>query len=921
MANQPALTRKLAVGGHLALAALVVGVMAVLSTLLRSSAYPSIANNDQAQTVGPWTVDFSTAAATAHVNKITAAEHAQPSAANWDVRKYLLEQAQALASSPQGVARGVQIDAPITNANQSAWTSYPLQDTDVTFTAFGTGAPQFIESSNIYIRIPGLNEKATGDRTALLLSAHFDSVPTAKGVGDNAMGTAAMLEVARLATQQPLTYSLIINLNNGEEVGLYGAHLMVRHPWWKDVAAFINADAVCPTGRPMLYRSTSRQLIKIYKENVAFPHGSVIGQEVMAAGLIKSDTDYSVYAGYNVTGIDFAFYDRRAVYHTDLDAMNLFTPESIAHLGNDVLGVLAGINATGIDYVRTAPEKKNVAFMDFAGRSMLVASYPLLFGIGIGTTLVAILGAVVVWFQRRRANTRVSPSAAVSPSYSLLKATLVMAGALLATILVPLLCLFVAFKLSPYAVSGRPILALVTAQLGALLASALVAWLIKRYSAMATGVPAHLGLAVVWTFMLVVATAGARITGFVTHLYWFGALYSLLAFAGYSWIRKSEAEVDQHRTGTLEKAGARPDYDVVGRLRTRGNLLLTAHFALATSWPAFVALDSALLYMYALSPNVQEGMNSLILAAFAAIMAFPVALNAVPLYIGAGKRAAGSAAVILAVATLGCVLWLGLAFPFTQAAPMKLQYSFKRELNATVSFASVTGATDPIGAAIPLTQTVDPVLTLANVPFRAGVPDKLAAVFPSLACDADAKSCTLAPSALGFANPGLPNATWTMRAPSAAAKTNGTAAELEISAPAGMLACLVYGLDDLDVKVGGGGYVALVVPPGKGDAAPAPQSAVTNTVASKLPEFGVLSSDPTVPTTVRVGVPASLVAPGAPAWDLRCVIAVNDGPEGKVGDYLAVYKKVLSRVPEWVSITRGRVRGLAGTALTLSFKP
>ncbi|KAI9217987.1 hypothetical protein BC828DRAFT_399919 [Blastocladiella britannica] len=907
--------------GHLALAALVVGGVAALTTLLQSSAYPSLTNNDQAQSVGPWTVDFSTAAATAHLLKIAATEHALPSAANWDVRQYLLDQAQALASSAQGITRGVQVESP---ANQSAWVAFKAQN-EVSFSSFAVGAPQFIESSNVYIRIPGINEKATGDRSAVLLSAHFDSVPTAKGVGDDSMAIAALLEIARIAIQQPLTYSLVFNLNNGEELGLYGALAMVRHPWWKDVAAFINADSVCPTGRPLLYRSTSRELVSIYKQNVAYPHASVIGQEAMAAGLIHSDTDYSVYSAYNVTGIDFAFYDHRAVYHTDLDAMNLYKPESMAHLGNDILGVLAGINATGVDHVRTAPETKNVAFMDFAGRSMLVATYSSLFAIGLGTTLVAVLGGIAVWFLRRRHHTRMAFSTLTNGEphhqYGLGKAMLFMLGALLATILVPFGCLTVAFAIQPFAPSGRPILVLVTAVVAALLASAGVAWLGVRFSAMITGVPAHLGLAVVWTGVLALATAGAYSTGFVMQMYWYAALYPLLAFAGYAWIGH-QSEATRHSIDSVEKADDDEHQDATNyRGHTRTNLLLTAHFVLATSWPAVVSVNNAVIYIYALAFNVQEGMSAVLIAAFAAIMAFPVALNATPLLMGAGKRVSGVVAVALAAATVACVLWLALAFPFTPTEPNKLYYSYRRAINATVPFSSVTSVTDSV--AVPLTQSMAPTVRIASSALGSGVVDALGTAFPGIACNITSNACTMPPSVLGV-DTVMPNATWTMRAPTAAARANGTAAELELSVPASMLSCFSYvtGPTSATATTGqvGGGYVALV--PNKQQLQdPAPMV----TVDGSAIEFGVVASNPTTPLVVRVGVPAAMVAPGAPAWDLQCVVAVNDGPvadgQDRRGDYLAVYKKVLAKLPEWVAITRGSIDGLAGTIVTVSFKP
>jgi acetylornithine deacetylase/succinyl-diaminopimelate desuccinylase-like protein len=113
------------------------------------------------------------------------------------------------------------------------------------------------EVSNIYVRVPGAQElRDPTQRDSLLLSAHFDSVPTSKGVGDNALGVAAISEIALNSLErEPLPFTLLFNFNNVEENGVLGARYFLLHPLWKDVNAFINIDSMCPEGRVLLYRS------------------------------------------------------------------------------------------------------------------------------------------------------------------------------------------------------------------------------------------------------------------------------------------------------------------------------------------------------------------------------------------------------------------------------------------------------------------------------------------------------------------------------------------------------------------------------------------------------------------------------------------------------------------------------------------
>jgi acetylornithine deacetylase/succinyl-diaminopimelate desuccinylase-like protein len=57
---------------------------------------------------------------------------------------------------------------------------------------FGTSGGT-IEIANVLARIPG-----TGDGDAVLLMAHYDTVPTTPGANDNAAAVAALLEVGRV---------------------------------------------------------------------------------------------------------------------------------------------------------------------------------------------------------------------------------------------------------------------------------------------------------------------------------------------------------------------------------------------------------------------------------------------------------------------------------------------------------------------------------------------------------------------------------------------------------------------------------------------------------------------------------------------------------------------------------------------------
>lgn len=81
--------------------------------------------------------------------------------------------------------------------------------------------------------------------------------------------------------------------------------------------------------RPMVFRSTSLGVAQsLLHSSVKHPHGNVLTSEAFSMGLIRSATDYEVYArgvegeAEGLQGFDFAFYKNRAYYHTPRDSIS-----------------------------------------------------------------------------------------------------------------------------------------------------------------------------------------------------------------------------------------------------------------------------------------------------------------------------------------------------------------------------------------------------------------------------------------------------------------------------------------------------------------------------------------------------------------------------------------------------------------------
>ena len=98
-------------------------------------------------------------------------------------------------------------------------------------------------------------------KKALMLCAHYDSVPTGPGASDNAAGVAVVLETLRaLKAGPPLERDVIALFPDGEENGFHGSRLFVdEHPWAKDVSVVLNFDARGNSGPSIMFETSDAQ--------------------------------------------------------------------------------------------------------------------------------------------------------------------------------------------------------------------------------------------------------------------------------------------------------------------------------------------------------------------------------------------------------------------------------------------------------------------------------------------------------------------------------------------------------------------------------------------------------------------------------------------------------------------------------------
>ncbi|KAL7601417.1 hypothetical protein Lser_V15G21482 [Lactuca serriola] len=154
-----------------------------------------------------------------------------------------------------------------------------------------------------------------------------------------------MLELARGISQWAHGFknSVIFLFNTGEEEGLNGAHSFItQHPWSRSIHMAIDLEAMGDGGASAIFQAGPNPwAIENYALVAKYPSGQILAQDLFTSGVIKSATDFQVYKKVaGLPGLDFAYADNTAVYHTKNDKLKLLKPSSLEHLGENVLAFL-----------------------------------------------------------------------------------------------------------------------------------------------------------------------------------------------------------------------------------------------------------------------------------------------------------------------------------------------------------------------------------------------------------------------------------------------------------------------------------------------------------------------------------------------------------------------------------------------------
>jgi hypothetical protein len=224
---------------------------------------------------------------------------------------------------------------------------------------------------------------------ALLLNAHYDSVPVGPGASDDGIGVATLLEVAANLHDRPLKRPVILLFNEGEELGLIGARAFLADPLSRNVDSLINLEARGVRG-PVNMFETSRPNatpIAVFASVVDHPVANSLSTDVYR--LLPNYTDVNSFAQRGWLTLNLAPIGNETRYHSPGDDVAALDSATLQHMGDQTLALAAAL-ASG------AAEQPagNRIFMDLLGRTLislpLVIGAGLLIGLLIGFTVVAV---------------------------------------------------------------------------------------------------------------------------------------------------------------------------------------------------------------------------------------------------------------------------------------------------------------------------------------------------------------------------------------------------------------------------------------------------------------------------------------------------------------------------------------------------
>jgi hypothetical protein len=236
---------------------------------------------------------------------------------------------------------------------------------------------------NVVATLPGRDAEA-----AVLLSAHYDTVPNSPGASDEGAGVAALLETARaLVHHGTPAHDVMFAFVDGEEELLLGSAALAQSSRLSKVRLAANFESRGSRGASALF-GVSADMAPIIAELAPLVDRPIMNSFFSAVGrVLPNGTDAEVYERWGLKTLSFAYVQGFEHYHQGTDTLPHLDLGSLEHHGQYALAIARHFANT--DLQSLAGRSGDDAFFDVGG--WFVVRYPLWMARLLGILMLGLL--------------------------------------------------------------------------------------------------------------------------------------------------------------------------------------------------------------------------------------------------------------------------------------------------------------------------------------------------------------------------------------------------------------------------------------------------------------------------------------------------------------------------------------------------
>jgi hypothetical protein len=263
---------------------------------------------------------------------------------------------------------------------------------------------------NIVARLAGTAQSGR----AILLVAHYDTVPVSPGASDDGSGVVVLLETLRaLKAGTPLRNDVIALFSDGEEIGQLGAKAFAYgHPWAKDVGLVFNFEARGSGGPALMFETSGGNGWLMRHFAAAAPHPVAYSLSYGLYRLMPNDTDLTILKEVGLPGLNFAFIKHGAThYHSPLDNLANIDERSVQHQGTYALGLTRHFGNLSLAH----PTEPDVIYFNLFGSRLIVYSEKWVVPLAILCAALWVVVGLIGWRAQRLKLAEVGPGLAAMP--------------------------------------------------------------------------------------------------------------------------------------------------------------------------------------------------------------------------------------------------------------------------------------------------------------------------------------------------------------------------------------------------------------------------------------------------------------------------------------------------------------------------